>query len=195
MSGKLYIALMHTPVYNKREEVITTSITNLDVHDISRAARTYGVRRFFLVHPQESQRNLAGQMVEYWLHGFGSVYNPDRKEALEVLEVVMDIEEARDRIFELEGQRPLIVVTDARIYPHSVSYPEIRQKIGQGTEPYLVLFGTGWGLIKDQIESSDYILHPIEAGSDYNHLSVRSAVSIILDRLAGDCWWEDHDSQ
>ena len=185
MTGRLYIALMHTPVYNKSQEIITTSITNLDVHDISRVARTYGVRRYFLIHPQESQRQLAGEMMSYWQHGFGGEYNPDRKEALKLMELVSDISEAQDRITELEGQQALTVVTDARLHPRSVSYQEMRQTISRGDKPYLVLFGTGWGLIKDEIDQADYILHPVEADSDYNHLSVRSAVAIILDRLMG----------
>jgi len=187
MKPRLYIALMHSPVYNKGQEVITTSITNLDVHDISRAARTYGVIRYFLVHPQENQRHLVGEMMNYWVHGFGSEYNPDRKEALEVLELVSDINEAQRRIIDLEGQKALTVVTDARVHTRSLSYQEMRQRISQGDKPYLVLFGTGWGLVKEEIEKADFILHPIEGYSDYNHLSVRSAVAIILDRLMGNC--------
>lgn len=188
MKGKLYVALMHSPVYNKGGEVITTSITNLDVHDISRVSRTYGVRRYFLVHPQESQRQLVGEMLSYWQSGFGGEYNPDRKEALKLLEMVADITETQKRIIELEGQRALTVVTDARVHPRSVSYQEMRQRIAEGDRPYLLLFGTGWGLVEDEINNADFILHPIEADSDYNHLSVRSAVAIILDRLLGSGW-------
>ncbi|MGI6513361.1 MAG: RNA methyltransferase [Syntrophomonadaceae bacterium] len=185
MRKRLYIALLHSPVYNKGYEVITTSVTNLDVHDISRAARTYGVKRYFLVHPQETQRQLVEEMIRYWVTGFGSEYNPDRQEALKLLELVADIEEAQRRIEELEGQTALTVVTDARVHARSVSYQEMRERISRGDMPYLVLFGTGWGLVKEEIEKADVILHPIEADSDYNHLSVRSAVAIILDRLMG----------
>jgi len=183
--------LLHTPVYNKRNEVIATSVTNLDVHDISRVARTYGVSRFFLVHPQTSQQELVHDMIRYWQQGFGSTYNPDRKDALSVLEVVAGLDEARQRVVELEGQPPLTVVTDARVYPGSVSYQEVRARIKRDEAPYLVLFGTGWGLTKDVVERADLILHPIEPASDYNHLSVRSAVAIILDRLAGESWWRE----
>ena len=117
MKGKLYIALMHTPVYNKGGEVITTSITNLDVHDISRVVRTYGVRRYFMVHPQESQRQLVEKMISYWQHGFGGDYNPDRKEALRLLELLSDINEVQQRITQLEGQTAFTVVTDAGFIP------------------------------------------------------------------------------
>jgi hypothetical protein len=188
MKGKLYIALMHTPVYNKGGEVITTSITNLDVHDISRVVRTYGVRRYFMVHPQESQRQLVEKMISYWQHGFGGDYNPDRKEALRLLELLSDINEVQQRITQLEGQTAFTVVTDARVHSRSLSYQEMRQRISRGDRPYLLLFGTGWGLIEDEITKADFILHPIQADSDYNHLSVRSAVAIILDRLMGNGW-------
>ncbi len=185
MSKRLYIALLHNPVYNKDYEVITTSVTNLDVHDICRAARTYGVKRYFLVHPLETQRQLIEEIMRYWLTGYGGESNPDRKEALKILELAADLEEVQKRIEELEGQKALTVVTDARVYPRTVSYQEMRDKISRGDVPYLVLFGTGWGLVKEEIEKADFILHPIEADSDYNHLSVRSAVAIILDRLMG----------
>ncbi len=125
-------------------------------------------------------------MIRYWQHGFGSKYNPDRKEALKILDVVSDIEEAERRILQIEGERPLTVVTDAQIHSRSVGYLEMRQIIAQNNKPYLVLFGTGWGLIREEIEKADYILHPIGSNSDYNHLSVRSAAAIILDRLVGE---------
>ncbi len=51
--------------------------------------------------------------------------------------------------------------------------------------PLFLLFGTGWGLTQEVKDSSDYVLAPIE-GKGYNHLSVRSAVAIILDRLLGE---------
>ena len=49
----------------------------------------------------------------------------------------------------------------------------------------LLLFGTAHGLAPELSETADYTLPPIESTTGYNHLSVRSAVSIILDRLLG----------
>ncbi len=40
------IALVHFPVYNKSGDVVTSSVTTLDVHDISRISRTYAVGTF-----------------------------------------------------------------------------------------------------------------------------------------------------
>ena len=47
----IYLALIHYPVYDRDHKVVTTSITNMDIHDIARSARTYGVKRFFVVTP------------------------------------------------------------------------------------------------------------------------------------------------
>jgi hypothetical protein len=55
----------------------------------------------------------------------------------------------------------------------------------QRGQPYLLVFGTAWGLAEPFISEADYILEPISGRTDYNHLSVRSAAGIILDRLLG----------
>jgi hypothetical protein len=52
--------------------------------------------------------------------------------------------------------------------------------------PYLLLLGTAWGLSENLIAEADYVLEPIKGVSDYNHLSVRSAAAIIMDRLMGE---------
>jgi hypothetical protein len=52
--------------------------------------------------------------------------------------------------------------------------------------PLLLLFGTGWGLTEELLAGVDRVLRPIQGNSDYNHLSVRAAVAIMLDRLFGD---------
>ena len=62
----------------------------------------------------------------------------------------------------------------------------LSKQIFEDDKPYLLLFGTGWGLTDEVMSMSDYILEPIRANSKYNHLSVRAAVAIILDRLFGE---------
>ncbi len=180
---KFYLALLHNPVYNKNMKVITTTVTNLDLHDIARASRTYGVKKYYVVNHLKSQQRLVEKMSEYWSSDFGSEYNPDRKEAFSVIDVQPQLEDAIADIENIEGEKPVVVTTDARTYPNTVGYVELREKIQQGTTPYLILLGTGWGLTKEVMDSADYILEPIYGPGEYNHLSVRSAASIILDRL------------
>ncbi|MBO8158648.1 RNA methyltransferase [Thermosyntropha sp.] len=187
--SKVYIALLHYPMYNKRMDIITTSITNLDLHDIARAARTYDVDGFLVVHPSENQHALLKEIVSYWQEGYGGQYNPDRKEAFSILKTFYKLEEALEYIKNETGQEVLTVATDARIYPNTVSYRDLKKEIMEENKVFLILFGTGWGIQREIMESCNYILEPIEAERTYNHLSVRSAVAIILDRLLGEAWY------
>ena len=54
----VHVALLHYPVYNRQRQIIISSVTNLDIHDIARAALTYGVHRFYLVTPLKDQLQL-----------------------------------------------------------------------------------------------------------------------------------------
>ncbi len=183
--GDLYIALIHAPVYNKNMETVATSITNLDIHDIARSATTYGVKRYYIVHPAEAQRALAQRIMGYWQEGFGAEYNPNRQEAFARVKLARELSEIEEEIFAEQGRRPLRIATDARRYSNTLSYAEVRQKIEETEDPLLLLFGTGWGLLKEVMESCDIILEPIYGPGEWNHLSVRSAAAIILDRLRG----------
>lgn len=187
--ASVYIGLVHHPIYNKNNEVITTAITNFDIHDIARTARTYDIQRYFLIHPLQTQAALARDVLDYWREGYGASYNPDRREAFRIIELAPDIEAAVSLIKEREGLEPVIVTTDARRYPNTVSYQQLRQFLALEPKPCLLLFGTGWGIQKEVMQKFDYILEPIYGPGDYNHLPVRAAVAVILDRLLGEKWW------
>jgi len=188
--GSIYLGLLHYPIYNRNGAVITTAVTNFDIHDIARTSRTYGLKKYFIINPLPNQIDLAKEIIDYWQTGAGAQYHADRREAFQVLQIVSDLQEAIGSITELEGQPPIIVTTDARNYGNSVSYRELRQNIETNSKPFLLLFGTGWGIEKSLVSSFDYLLDPIYGCSDYNHLPVRAAVAIILDRLLGETWWE-----
>lgn len=181
----IYLALIHAPVYNKNMETVATSITNLDLHDIARSSTTYGIKRYYVVHPAEAQRQLAKRIMGFWQEGYGAEYNPDRQEAFSRVRIAQDLAEVYAEIKAEQGIAPLKVATDARKYANTVSYSQLRKDIETSDIPILLLFGTGWGLLKEDMETMDQILEPIYGPTDYNHLSVRSAVAIILDRLRG----------
>lgn len=183
--GDLYLALLHAPVYNKNRETIATSITNLDIHDIARSATTFGVKGYYIVHPAEAQRALAKRIMGYWQEGFGSEYNKNRQEAFARVRLACELSEVEADIAKEQGQRALKVATDAHQNPQTISYAALRQRLEETEEPVLLLFGTGWGLIEEVLESCDLILDPVYGPGEWNHLSVRSAASIILDRLRG----------
>ena len=79
MRNNLFVALVHSPVYNKHGEIVATSVTNFDIHDISRTSKTYGVEGYYIVTPVDAQKELTGRIIGYWQDGFGGSYNPDRE--------------------------------------------------------------------------------------------------------------------
>ena len=180
----LYVALTHYPVVNKSGDIITSAVTNLDLHDISRAARTYGVKSFYVVTPLKDQQVLAQRIMAHWIEGAGGAYNPARRRALETVKVSGSIADVVEDVGRIENEYPKTAVTCARRYPSSIGYEKFRTILDTG-RPYLLVFGTAWGLAEGFIFEADYILAPIAGISDYNHLSVRSAAAIILDRLVG----------
>ena len=179
------IALVHYPVYDKNRRVVATAVTNLDLHDIARAARTFGLFRYYVVTPDAEQRELAGRIGSHWREGWGATYNPKRKAALELMRVVDSLEIALEEIEQESGKTAKVVATGALGRPGSISCTELAVLIEDASQPYLLLLGTGWGLTDEVFARADYVLAPIRGGSDYNHLSVRSAAAIILDRLLG----------
>jgi len=183
--SNLAIALLHYPVYNKLREVVTTALTNLDLHDIARSSRTFGLDRFYIVTPSRDQRALAQRITGHWQAGWGAAYNPDRKEALDIVRVCDTLNDARAD-FQPGFEAPVrTVITGAANRSGSISCRDLREMLDDSEKPYLLLLGTGWGLTEECFEAADHILEPITGSGTYNHLSVRSAAAIMLDRLRG----------
>ena len=186
----IYIALAHYPVTNKQGELVATAVTNLDIHDLARTARTYGVAGYYIVTPVAQQRSLASRIVSHWQEGEGRKYNPTRAKAFELVQVTAGIEDTIEDIEAQTGTRPLTVVTGANLKENCHAYEALRQQLADDPGACLVIFGTGWGLTQDFIESCDLKLPALRCGhpdhDGYNHLSVRAAVAIVLDRLMGE---------
>ena len=183
--GDLYVALIHHPVVDRNGAIVTSAITSLDIHDIARAARTYEVRNVFVVHPVEEQRNFAASVVDHWKFDFGRAHDSRRREALERVRIVTDLDGAIAEAEKLSGSRPRIIHTSART-AGGTSYGELRAMMEfADAPPMLLLLGTGFGMAKSVADRADIILAPVLGPGDYNHLSVRSAAGIILDRLRG----------
>ena len=182
----LHLALIHHPVLNKHGTVITSAVTNLDLHDISRLARTYGLGSFFVVTPLADQRQLVGRLIAHWTQGAGAIYNPKRKQALEAISIRETLEQVVAELSaDISAEDGLITVaTSARGHCRSIPHDRLREVLRTGRS-CLLMFGTAWGLADNVLEAADYVLAPITGSTGYNHLSVRSAAAIILDRLAG----------
>jgi tRNA (guanine37-N1)-methyltransferase len=184
---RVAVALVHHPCLDKHGEIYTTSITNLDIHDIARASTTYGVSAFYVVTPISAQRSMAEAIAKYWEEGAGQKRNPDRTTAMKIVHVVSAVADAIDAETSLLGERPLVVVTSAKAHG-SVTCQAFRERMTDARAAVL-LFGTGHGLAPSIVDGADVVLEPLRGRPDmndgYNHLSVRTAASIFLDRLLG----------
>lgn len=181
----LYVALVHHPVLDKRGDIVTTSVTNFDVHDIARSARTYGCAGYYIVTPAPAMHWFARRVRRFWSEGVGAEYNETRRQAFERLRLAESLDEAVGDIERERGRRPVLVATSARRRDGMTRFEDLRERIHSAREDFCLILGTGWGLHSSLFEQADVILEPIEPDSDYNHLSVRAAAAILLDRLVG----------
>jgi len=182
-----YAALMHYEVLvGESKEEGKTSVTSLDVHDIARSAKTFGIKNHFIVTPLIDQQKIVKKILGFWQSDIGLDYNKSRFESVKNVRLASSIEDVISAIEEKEGKKPIIIVTSAKSYQKDnvISYHD-HQKIWSKNRPVLFVFGTGQGLSDVIIDQADYILAPIEGFSDYNHLSVRSAAAIVFDRWLG----------
>lgn len=187
-ASNLHVALIHWPVLDRAGNTVCTNVTNFDIHDIARAARVYGVERYFIVNRLKEQLMFVGRVLDHWRVGKGSEYNPKRKTALGMVHLAETLEDVLQR--QTWSEPPLVIATSAR--PQSgletVGFRAVRELVeNPGGRPILLVFGTGFGLHDEVFTQCQAVLEPITGASrdNYRHLSVRSAVSICLDRLLG----------
>jgi len=185
VNPRIYLALVHHPVLDKRGRIVSTSITNLDIHDFARLARTYALGGVFLVSPVPDQKALVERIVAHWRDGYGREYNPTRHEALKIAHVAEDLASARDRVRAAHGgEEPLLFATSAKFCGGVVPASEVRRRAAE--RPAIVLFGTGFGLADEVLDLCDARIEGIAGADGYNHLSVRAAAAITVDRIFRD---------
>lgn len=192
---RTHLALVHHPVTDRTGKLVTTSLTNFDIHDLARSTMTYGLAAYHVVTPITSQREKAEHIANLWLvdQGANLPRKPpktgSRATALALVRTQDAIETVIAELTGEYGMAPFVVATSAR----SDSFPgiprctpdQLRAEASIRPEPLLILLGTGWGLADHLIPSVSRLLAPIEGRADWNHLSVRSAGAILLDRLFG----------
>ena len=177
---------VHYPVLDKRGEKSSTAITGMDLHDIARACRTYGIKKYLLVTPIAQQREMAKRIAGHWTSGWGADYNPDRREAFSTLKIFASVQKALAWAEEKEKKPVFKIATTAKRHAGAQHWLTLKREILRRDHSPLIIFGTGWGLHDEVMETADAVMTPICGGKDgWNHLSVRSAVSITLDRFFG----------
>lgn len=182
-----YFALLHADVLvGSQKTPGVTSVTSLDIHDIARSSATYGIKQFFIVTPLADQKKIVQTLLNFWQKGVGVEYNPSRHEAVKAVQIQDTLDNAIAEITQKEGVAPLLIATSAQKHAHErpISFWD-QGVVWQQKRPILFIFGTGQGLTEEIIQRSDFLLNPVEGLSGFNHLSVRSAAAIVLDRWLG----------
>jgi hypothetical protein len=191
MSGEgreVAIALVHHPVLDAQKGIVTSTVTNLDVHDLARSARTFGCSSYFVVHPVDAQLALVERIREHWTVGSSAARIPTRKEALALLRPVRSLAD----VYATFGGRDAVTVwaTAARATRETRAFEDARRELEVPGKPVVILFGTAWGLPAELLAEVDALLPPLGArpgrGDGYKHLSVRAACALTLDRLLGE---------
>ncbi len=185
------VVLLHYPMTNRQGETVATSVTNIDLHDIARSCRTYEVDHYFIVTPLVEQHPVLQRIIGHWHKGKSLEWHPDRAEALARIHLVESFDDVKKFHIENFGADFEVVMPDARQLPKpQESYDSIRARWAVETPctPKIIVFGTGWGIAPDffsQVHTFSAPIYGPLGESGYNHLSVRSAVAIILDKLFG----------
>jgi hypothetical protein len=188
--ARLSVALVHGPVLDRHGREQTTALTNLDVHDIARSARTFCCAAFYVVTPVAAQQEQARSVVGFWDGDDGRRRNKDRAEALSIARVVGSLDDVVAAEAAVIGRAPLLVATSAK-EQGAVRYADLRRRLDDDDDGgAVILFGTGAGMTVAMLGRCDVVLAPIVGPADHdgqrwNHLSVRSAAAIVLDRLRG----------
>ncbi len=184
----LFCALVHYPVLDKDEKSVAVSLTNLDIHDIARSSCTYGLGGYYVTTPLEDQRRLLATLTAHWTEGDGAATNPDRAQALRLVRGAESLEEAARDVAVRCGAVPYLVATSASGLhgsgTGSISFSAVRALLRE--RPVLLAFGTGQGLAPSLTAACDAMLPPLRRLGKYNHLSVRAAAAIVMDRIVGD---------
>jgi tRNA (guanine37-N1)-methyltransferase len=181
ITKNLSIALLHYPMIDKSGDTVATSITNMDLHDISRTCMTYDINKYYIITPLEAQQEIAKRVMRHWLEGYGSYYNNNRSQAFTKLSINKNLAEVVEELEIHYGKKPLLIATTARWREKTIDYDNIFDMLQDAN--VLLLFGTGWGFTSEFLDNANYILEPIKGTGSFNHLSVRSAVAIVLDRI------------
>ncbi|MBQ7586207.1 MAG: tRNA (guanosine(37)-N1)-methyltransferase TrmD [Desulfovibrionaceae bacterium] len=186
-SRNLSLVLVHHPVRIEGKANGTSSLTNLDIHDIARISVSYGLGPFYVVTPLADQLQILKHILEHWLSGKAAEAHPDRAKALSMVRPLTSLEEVFSESEAYFGLKPYCVVSSAH-WPKKKDPPltvpfKLRKLLAR--QPVLLLLGTAQGLATEARLKCDAMLRPLRF-LGYNHLSVRSAAAILVDRILGD---------
>ena len=138
------------------------------------------------MHPIPEQREFAKSVIDHWRFDFGRAFDAAGARRWRWCESSTTLDDAIAEAGKIAGARPLIVHTSARTEHGGNDDRLMRTRLeAPDAPPAMILFGTGFGMAPEMAERADIVLEAILGPGDYNHLSVRAAGAIILDRLRG----------
>lgn len=173
----LRLALVHHPVLNRHGEEIASVVDEFDVFDGGRLALTYGIPSLYVVNPVPAQRDKAQRVIDH-------ARSEERDAARGRMDALTWCASLEDAIADASRpERPWVVATSAVAREPAASVADVRGRLAEGQDVLLVI-GKAWGLAPSVLQRCDVQLRPIDAGTGFNHLSVRSAMAILVDRLA-----------
>ena len=180
---KFSIALVHDPVVGKSGETMVSSITTLDIHDMARVGKTYGAQAVYIVTPVLDQKLMVERIKSHWLDDAALKTPVRRVAALSLINVVPSIAEA---VTDAKKRAKIVklLATSAADDPGFISPGEFASAASE-EEEWIVMFGTAYGLAPELMKMADRRLAPVLGRGEFNHLPVRGASAIILDRLFG----------
>ena len=182
---RLHIALVHYPVLDREGDTVTSAVTSVDIHDLARIALTFDAERAYMISPVTEQRELVEHVQQAWIHR-GDAAKNTRGKAMKGLRTLPTVERVVEDIVQRTGKKPYVVSTSAKMPPNAQDFRAVADTLRNSDDPALILFGTGWGLSPEVHQKADATLKPIRANANYNHLPVRGAIAIVLDRLVED---------
>lgn len=176
----LDVALVHSPVLNRKGETIASTVDAYDFFDACRLSLTYPMSGLWVVNPIEGQRAVIERLLR---HGQRMAGRSEERGQFHKTAHVAQLHDVVDAVTKREGAPPTVVATTAKQREGAVPIATVRQAIEAG--PVVLIIGKAWGLAEPVFERADWVLEPIETGTGFNHLSVRSAMAILVDRLLG----------
>lgn len=178
--GRVWLALVHYPVRDATGAEIAATCSERDLVDLGRLSLVYPVEAAFVVQPLEAQGALVERLIA---HGTRA----DRAHArghLGRLRLVATLADAVALASDAAGRPVTVVATTARPSDDAVAAATLRARLERG-EDALILFGKASGLADHVIAGADARLAPVGGGTGFDHLPVRPAIAIVLDRLLG----------
>jgi tRNA (guanine37-N1)-methyltransferase len=181
----LYVALLYDGAADPDDESSAPALMELNLPDAALSCRTFGVKRVFVVSSIASLRKSAQALKERWTAGSEMSANHGYALAFERLRLMPSLERTVRWIEDKVHETPFVIGIGAREHERALPWLLLKRRALEEDRPILLLFSAE-GAGHSDPGCCDAVMEPISGGEgDYSCLSMRSVLSIVLDRFAG----------